>query len=71
MSVKVMERTETFIEQSIEGKKIADELEEKLRLQGALRGRKDDTNSIILTAEYYMTVCPMKVPLQSESEDEE
>jgi hypothetical protein len=66
-----MERTETFIEQSIEGKIIADELEEKLRLQGALRGRKDDTNSIILTAEYYMTVHPMKVPLQSEREDEE
>lgn len=56
MSVRVMERTETFIEQSIEGKKIADELEEKLRLQGALRGRKEDSNSIILTAEYYMTV---------------
>lgn len=56
MSVRIMERTETFIEQSIEGRKIADELEEKLRLQGAFRGRKEDSNSIILTAEYYMTV---------------
>jgi len=56
MSVKVMERTETFIEQGIEGQKLADELEEKLRLQGALRGRKEDSNNIILTAEYYMTV---------------
>lgn len=70
MSVRVMERTETFIEQSIEGRKIADELEEKLRLQGALRGRKEDSNHIILTAEYYMTVHPMKVPLQSESEEQ-
>ena len=70
MSVRVMERAETFIEQSIEGKKIADELEEKLRLQGALRGRKDDTNHIILTAEYYMTVHPMKVPLPGREDEE-
>ena len=63
MSVKVMERTETFIEQSIEGKKIAAELEEKLRLQGALRGRKEDSNNIILTAEYYMTVSTVSTPI--------
>lgn len=63
MSVRVMERTETFIEQSIEGKKIADELEEKLRLQGALRGRKEDSNNIILTAEYYMTVNAVSLPI--------
>lgn len=63
MSIKVMERTETFIEQSIEGKKIADELEEKLRLQGALRGRKEDSNNIILTAEYYMTVNAVSLPI--------
>ena len=56
MSVRVMERVSTFIENTLEGKKIADGLEEKLRLQGALRGRKEDTNSVILTAEYYMTV---------------
>ena len=63
MSVRVMERTETFIEQSIEGKNIADELEEKLRLQGALRGRKEDSNNIILTAEYYMTVSTVSTPI--------
>ena len=63
MSVRVMERTETFIEQSIEGKKIAAELEEKLRLQGALRGRKEDSNNIILTAEYYMTVSTVSTPI--------
>ena len=63
MSVRVMERTETFIEQSIEGKKIADELEEKLRLQGALRGRKEDSINIILTAEYYMTVSTVSTPI--------
>lgn len=56
MSVRVMERIETLIEQSTEGRIIADELEEKLRLQSALRGRKEDSNNIILTAEYYMTV---------------
>lgn len=63
MSVKVMERTETLIEQSLEGRKIADELEEKLRLQGALRGRKEDSNNIILTAEYYMTVSTVSTPI--------
>lgn len=56
MSVRVMERVSTFVENTLEGKKIADGLEEKLRLQGALRERKEDTNSIILTAEYHMTV---------------
>ena len=56
MSARVMERVETFIENTLEGKTIADGLEEKLRLQGALRGKKEDTNYIILTAEYYMTV---------------
>ena len=64
-----MERTETLIEQSIEGNKIADELEEKLRLQGALRGRKEDSNNIILTAEYYMTVNAVSLPIGKESED--
>lgn len=63
MSVRVMERIETLIEQSIEGKTIADELEEKLRLQGALRGRKEDSNKIILTAEYYMTVNAVSLPI--------
>lgn len=63
MSVRVMERIETLIEQSIEGKKIADELEEKLRLQGALRGRKEDSNNITLTAEYYMTVSGVSLPI--------
>lgn len=67
MSVRVMERTETLIEQSIEGKKIADELEEKLRLQGALRGRKEDSNNIILTAEYYMTVGESEVKPNEDS----
>lgn len=56
MSVRVMERVETIIENTPEGVEIADGLEEKLRLQGALRGRKADTNSIIISAEYYMTV---------------
>ena len=56
MSVIVMERIETLIEPSTEGRLIADELEEKLRLQGAFRGRKESTNNITLTAEYYMTV---------------
>ena len=56
MSVRVMERVSTFIENTLEGKKIADGLEEKLRSQHALTGRKEDTNSIILTAEYHMTV---------------
>lgn len=66
MSVRVMERIETLIEQSIEGKKIADELEEKLRLQGALRGRKENSSNIILTAEYYMTVNAVSLPIGEE-----
>lgn len=56
MSVKVVERTETLIENTVEGKQIANELEEKLRSQGALRGRKEDTSNITLKAEYYMTI---------------
>lgn len=54
--VRVTERIETLIEQSIEGKTLADELEKKLRFQGAFRGRKEDSNNIILIAEYYMTI---------------
>ncbi len=69
MSVKVTELTKTLIEQSIEGKKLADELEEKLRQQGALRGRKEDSNNIILTAEYYMTVNTVSLPIGEKSED--
>lgn len=69
MSVRVMERIETLIEQSIEGKAIADELEEKLRLQGALRGRKEDSNNIILTAEYYMTVNAVSLPIGEKGGD--
>lgn len=70
MSVRVMERIETLIEQSIEGKTIADELEEKLRLQGALRGRKEDSNNIILTAEYYMTVNAVSLPIGEKGGEE-
>ena len=56
MSVHVMERVKTVIENTPEGAGIANELEEKLRLQGALRGRKEDSNNIIIEAEYYATV---------------
>lgn len=56
MKVRVSERVETIIEQSVEGKKLADELEEKLRSQGAFKGRREDTGNIILAAEYHMNV---------------
>lgn len=63
MSVHVMERVNTIIENTPEGAGIAEELEEKLRLQGALRGRKEDSNNIILEAEYYMTVNTVSLPI--------
>ena len=56
MSVRVMERVKTIIENTPEGVGIAKGLEERLRLQGALRGRTEDSNNIILEAEYYATV---------------
>jgi len=56
MKIRVSERVETIIEQSVEGKKLADELEEKLRSQGAFRGRREDTENIVLAAEYHMNV---------------
>lgn len=64
MKVRVSERVETIIEQSIEGQKLADELEEKLRSQGAFRGRREDTKNIVLAAEYHMNV--QKVRIRSE-----
>jgi len=63
MSVHVTERVKTYIEYTPEGAEIAKGLEEKLRLQGALRGRTEDTNYIILEAEYYMTVNAVSLPI--------
>ena len=57
MSVRVVQIIETVIENTHEGVELADEVEEKLRQQGALiRARKASTNNIIISAEYHMIV---------------
>ena len=42
----------TIIPQTIEGRKFADEYEERLRNQGAFYARNEDTETIDITARY-------------------
>ena len=43
----------TFIPQSLEGKKFAEEYATRLKEQNALRDYKEDTVNITITADYY------------------
>ena len=45
----------TIIPQTLEGQKFANEYEERLTEQGAFRGREEDTQSIVIKAQYYLT----------------
>lgn len=50
-------RTETtMIPNTFEGKKLADELEQKLKEQCAFSGRKEDTRYIIVDATYHFSI---------------
>lgn len=45
----------TIIPQTLDGRKFANEYEKRLREQGVFRGRTEDTQSIVITAQYYLT----------------
>ena len=45
----------TIIPQTVEGQKFANEYEKRLTEQGAFRGRAEDTQSIVIKAQYYLT----------------
>ena len=45
----------TIIPQTLEGQKFAYEYEKSLTEQGAFIGRAEDTQSIIITAQYHLT----------------
>lgn len=46
----------TFFPNTPEGKKVADEFEKRLKEQWCFRGRKEDTQHIIIKAEYTVAV---------------
>ena len=58
MNVNIVERAETIIQHNIAGVILANQLEEKFKKQGSFRGRREDTNNIILQHEYFFTVTP-------------
>ena len=45
----------TIIPQTLEGQKFANEYEKRLTEQGAFRGRAEDTQAIVIKAQYYLT----------------
>ena len=50
-------RTETtMIPNTLDGKKLADEYEQKLREQCAFNGRREDTRYIIIDATYHFSI---------------
>ena len=53
MTITRFERT--IIPQTLEGQKFANEYEKRLTEQGAFRGRAEDTQSIVIRAQYYLT----------------
>ena len=44
-----------IIPQTLEGQKFANEYEKRLTEQGAFRGRAEDTQAIVIKAQYYLT----------------
>ena len=43
----------TIIPQTLEGQKFANEYEKRLTEEGAFRGRAEDTQAIVIKAQYY------------------
>ena len=52
----ISQYVKTIYPQNIQGLKMADEMEKKLRDQGCFRSRKEDTQGIIIDAEYFYSV---------------
>lgn len=55
MGMTITKFEKTIIPQTLEGQKFANEYQEYLTEQGAFRGRAEDTQSIVIKAQYYLT----------------
>jgi len=55
MGMSITRFEKTIIPQTLEGQKFANEYEKRLTEQGAFRGRAEDTQSIVIKAQYYLT----------------
>ncbi len=55
MGMAITRFEKTIIPQTLEGQKFANECEKRLTEQGAFRGRAEDTQSIVIKAQYYLT----------------
>ena len=55
MGMTITRFEKTIIPQTLEGQKFANEYEKRLTEQGTFRGRAEDTQSIVIKAQYYLT----------------
>ena len=55
MGMTITRFEKTIIPQTLEGQKFADDYEKRLTEQGAFRGRAEDSLSIVIKAQYYLT----------------
>ena len=55
MGMTITRFEKTIIPQTLEGQKFAYEYEKSLTEQGAFRGRVEDTQSIVIKAQYHLT----------------
>ena len=55
MEMTITRFEKTIIPQTLEGQKFANEYEKRLTEQGAFRGRAEDTQVIVIKAQYYLT----------------
>lgn len=56
MGMTITSFEKTIIPQTLEGQKFANEYEKRLTKQGAFRGRAEDTQAIVIKAQYYFTI---------------
>lgn len=56
MGMTITSFEKTIIPQTLEGQKFANDYEKRLTEQGAFRGRAEDTQAIIIKAQYYFTI---------------
>ena len=55
MGMTITRFEKTIIPQTLEGLKFANDYEKILTKQGVFRGREEDTQSIVIKAQYYFT----------------
>lgn len=55
MGMTITRFEKTVIPQTLEGQKFANEYEKRLTEQGAFRGRAEDTQCIVIKAQYRLT----------------